>query len=110
MPNMQADPPKHIDVDKARGLTLTWADDVSSFYPVDYLRANSPSADVKTLKEEMQRNPLTVLPDSFASDAPLTITDAELVGNYALRLKFSDGHSTGIYSWVYLREIDRREK
>ena len=28
------------------------------------------------------------------------------VGNYALRLHFSDGHTTGIYSWEYLRKID----
>ena len=36
----------------------------------------------------------------------LTALGAELVGNYALRINFSDGHSTGIYSWDYLREID----
>jgi hypothetical protein len=32
--------------------------------------------------------------------------NTELVGNYAPRITFSDGHSTGIYSWDYLREID----
>jgi DUF971 family protein len=36
----------------------------------------------------------------------LTALDAELVGNYAIRIRFSDGHSTGIYSWRYLRSID----
>ena len=39
-------------------------------------------------------------------DRGLTVESAELVGNYALRLRFSDGHDTGIYSWQYLREID----
>jgi DUF971 family protein len=29
-----------------------------------------------------------------------------MVGNYAIRIRFSDGHDTGIYSWAYLREID----
>lgn len=53
----------------------------------------------------MQRNPLTVLPSS-ASGQPLTIADAEVVGTYALKVVFSDGHDTGIYSWAYLREID----
>jgi DUF971 family protein len=28
------------------------------------------------------------------------------VGNYAIKITFSDGHDTGIYSWVYLRSID----
>jgi hypothetical protein len=32
--------------------------------------------------------------------------DAALVGNYALKIRFSDGHDTGIYSWAYLRRID----
>jgi DUF971 family protein len=29
-----------------------------------------------------------------------------MVGNYALRITFSDGHATGLFSWRYLREID----
>jgi DUF971 family protein len=29
-----------------------------------------------------------------------------MVGNYAVKISFSDGHDTGIYSWQYLREID----
>ena len=41
------------------------------------------------------------------SDAitPLTATGAELVGNYAIRIDWSDGHSSGIYSWAFLREL-----
>jgi hypothetical protein len=55
----------------------------------------------------LERNPLTVLPTSKTGDTgPLVATSAELVGNYAIRIRFSDGHDTGIYSWAYLREID----
>ena len=50
--------------------------------------------------------PLTVLPASATGDQPLTATGAQLVGNYAVRIIFSDGHDTGLYSWDYLREID----
>jgi DUF971 family protein len=57
------------------------------------------------LRQEMARNPLTVLP-SRGSSGPLTALSAELVGNYAIRVRFSDGHETGIYSWTYLRTID----
>ncbi|MFM8731470.1 MAG: gamma-butyrobetaine hydroxylase-like domain-containing protein [Phycisphaerales bacterium] len=35
-----------------------------------------------------------------------TAVDAVVVGNYAIRIRFSDGHSTGIFSWSYLRSID----
>lgn len=97
--------PRHLDLDRERGLTIEWEDGVRSFYPVAHLRRASPSADAKAIREELARNPLTVLPAS-RQEGPLTALDAELVGNYALRIRFSDGHSTGIYSWAYLRSID----
>ncbi|MCH6551877.1 MAG: DUF971 domain-containing protein [Planctomycetes bacterium] len=99
--------PVHLDLKKDSGLTVHWADGSTSHYPVAYLRRMSPSADARMLREQLEANPLTVLPASAASrPGPLTIQDAELVGNYAVRLRFSDGHHTGIFSWVYLREID----
>ena len=97
--------PVHLDLDRERGLTVEWNDGRRSFYPVAYLRRHSPSADAKTLRESLATNPLTVLPSSAAA-GPLRAESAELVGNYALRIEFSDGHRTGIYSWTYLREID----
>lgn len=97
--------PVHLELIRERGLEITWNDGSSSFYPNAYLRRSSPSADSKVLREEMARNPLTVLP-AARSSAPLTALSAELVGNYAIRIHFSDGHSTGIYSWRYLRSID----
>ena len=102
--------PLHLDLKKDRGLTVTWSDGRESFYPVAYLRRMSPSADARVLREQMARNPLTVLPSSGPTPgAPLTATGAELVGHYALRIRFSDGHDTGIYSWEYLRQIDPME-
>ncbi len=97
--------PLHLDIDRERGLTVSWADGTSSFYPVAHLRRMSPSAEARALREQMAANPLTVLPAS-RGEGPLRLLDAELVGHYALRLRFSDGHHTGIYSWDYLREID----
>ena len=100
--------PRHLDLKKDKGLTVTWADGTVSFYPIVYLRKMSPSADTRLLREEMAKNPLTVLPASAVSEdkTPLTATGAEMVGNYAVKILFSDGHDTGIYSWEYLREID----
>jgi DUF971 family protein len=99
------DVPTRIDLKKDRGLTIEWADGSTSYYAIAYLRRMSPSADMRELREEMAKNPLTILPSGLAG-GPLTATSAELVGNYALRIHFSDGHSTGIYTWSYLREID----
>jgi DUF971 family protein len=99
------DTPRHIDLKKDKGLTIEWSDGSTSYYSIPYLRKMSPSADAKDLREKMRSNPLTVLPASRSS-GPLVATDAELVGNYAIKIAFSDGHATGLYSWKYLREID----
>jgi DUF971 family protein len=47
---------------------------------------------------------LTVLPGNPAL-GPLVVVNAELVGNYAIRLDWSDDHGSGIYSFSYLRDI-----
>jgi DUF971 family protein len=98
-------PPSHIDLKKDRGLTIGWPDGSTSFYPIAHLRRWSPSADSRELRAEQERNPLTVIPGGRSS-GPLVALDAELVGNYALRLHFSDGHDAGIYTWEYLWSID----
>lgn len=100
------DAPTRLDLKKDRGLTVEWPDGSTSYFTIAYLRRMSPSAEARQLREEMAKNPLTVLPASRGASGPLTAESAELVGNYALRIRFSDGHDTGIYSWGYLREID----
>ncbi len=111
------DAPAKLDLKKDVGLTVGWADGTSSFYPIVYLRRMSPSADARQLRMEQARNPLTVLPASAAragsgvgGGGALVAESAEMVGNYAIRIRFSDGHDTGIYSWAYLREIDPANK
>ena len=65
--------------------------------PYEFLRVSSPSAEVRGHgpgQETLQTGKRDV-----------TITSVESVGHYALRPTFSDGHSTGIYSWDYLYTI-----
>lgn len=102
---MDTPPPVSVNLEKDRGLTIEWADGAVSFYPVAHLRRMSPSAEAREQRKQIASNPLTVLKSSGGS-GPLRALSAELVGNYALRIVFSDGHRTGIYSWRYLREID----
>ena len=98
--------PKHLDLQRERGLAIVWDDGRKSFYPLPLLRKLSPSAEQRLLREEMTQNPLTVLPANSPTADGLTAVGAELVGNYAIRIKFSDGHETGIFTWHYLRRID----
>src|SRR5262245_44670668 len=65
--------PRQLDLKKDSGLTVEWADGRRSFYPIGYLRRMSPSAEMRQLREEMERNPLTVLPAKMgAHKGPLT--------------------------------------
>lgn len=100
--------PRNLDLKKDRGLTVEWDDGTTSYFSIAYLRKMSPSADARQLREEQKSNPLAILPASAAraTSQNLVAEGAEMVGNYALRIRFSDGHDTGIYSWAYLREID----
>jgi DUF971 family protein len=68
--------------------------------PAELLRVESPSAEVQGHAPDQK-----VL---VAGKRSVRITDAEPIGIYAVKLAFSDGHSTGIFSWSYLAELDRR--
>ncbi len=101
---MSAPRPTHLDLERTTALTITWSDGRISVLPVALLRRMSPSADQRQLREALASNPLTVLP-SRTFEGPLTADSIELVGHYALRIRFSDGHDTGIYTWEYLRSL-----
>lgn len=96
--------PVHFDLKRDESLTVRWSDGRVSVYPVGLLRRLSPSADAQQAREALAENPLTVLASSEGS--PLRADRIEPVGRYAVRLIFSDGHQTGLYTWPYLREID----
>jgi len=100
---MNVDRPRDIAIDRTTNrLTITWADDHVSEYELRWLRANCPCA---TCREE--RRVAAVETDFLKlSSGPLPSTQiagAELVGNYAIRLKWTDGHDTGIYAFSLLR-------
>jgi DUF971 family protein len=65
--------------------------------PAEYLRVESPSAEVQGHGpgEKM----------IVAERAHVGIIDLEPVGNYAVRIKFDDLHDTGIYSWDYFYQL-----
>ena len=78
---------------------ITWNDEHISSYPSWYLRENCPCAHCV---EEFSGRRL-ILQGSIPST--LERVDVAPVGNYALSFTWSDGHSTGIYSFDFLRRI-----
>jgi DUF971 family protein len=83
-------------------LTVRFDDGVDVALPAEYLRVLSPSAEVQGHSAEQR----VTVPGKI----DVAVTAIDPVGNYAVRLTFSDGHSTGIFSWPYLRRLgDERE-
>jgi DUF971 family protein len=104
--NVRAGPatrPKSLTVDRAAAtLRVEWLDGHISHYPLRWLRANCPCA---TCREERRAAALEADELKLMS-GPLPsaeITAAELVGNYAVRFTWADGHDTGIYVFAALR-------
>ena len=67
--------------------------------PCEYLRVHSPSAEVQGHGRGQR-----VL---VAGKRDVAIDAVEPVGNYAVLLRFSDGHATGLFSWGVLHELGR---
>lgn len=67
--------------------------------PAEYLRVESPSAEVQGHG--------AAKPPPVAGKRQVAVTEAEPVGNYAVRLIFDDGHATGLYSWELLHRLGR---
>lgn len=90
--------PTEIRLKKESKLLIVSFDDGSEFqYSCEYLRVHSPSAEVKGHgpgQETLQ-----------TGKEHVGITAIEPVGHYAVRLKFDDGHDTGLYTWEYLHEL-----
>ncbi len=86
----------------ARELVIRFEDGYAGAIPFELLRVESPSAETKG--HGATRPPPPALKMSVG------VRGAELVGRYAVRVQFDDGHDTGLYSWRYLRELaDQRE-
>ncbi len=92
--------PTEIRLKRAERVLEVAFDDGSRFaLPAEYLRVESPSAEVQG---HVPSQKVTV-----AGKRDVGIMRLEQVGNYAVRIEFDDGHSTGIYSWPYLHRIGR---
>jgi DUF971 family protein len=86
----------------SRVLDVAFDDGRSFSLPVEYLRVYSPSAEVRGHgpgQEVLQ-----------AGKREVNVSAIEPVGMYAVKLVFTDGHDTGIYSWEYLYELGLKQE
>jgi DUF971 family protein len=96
--------PEHIAISKSKGIKIDWKDSHHSEYGLTYLRDKCPCATCTGAHGTPPRQPEAENP--FQMYKPrLTMLGVEPVGNYAIRINWSDGHNTGIYSYEHLRLI-----
>jgi len=85
-----------------REVAIAWSDGVETYHDFEKLRAASPSA--ANLGER------DILGNQYGGNGPksfpgVEVLGWEIVGNYALRFMFTDGHGSGLYSYDYLRKL-----
>ncbi len=80
---------KRLEVDFDNGVGFA--------YPAEYLRVESPSAEVQGHGPGQKQ--------TVSGRRHVGILEIEPVGNYAVKIKFDDLHDTGIFSWRYLRDL-----
>jgi DUF971 family protein len=101
---LQPGTPRPIEIklhQKSRLLEIGFDDGKTFQLSCEYLRVYSPSAEVRGHgpgQEVLQEGKKDV-----------EITAIEPVGNYAVKLVFSDGHDTGLYSWDYLHHLGEKQ-
>ena len=86
----------------ARSTEIQWADGHKGVYPHEILRGYCPCAGCQGHSGTISFIDASALP---AGGTALEIEEIEPVGNYALQLTWLDGHSSGIYSYIYLRSL-----
>ena len=87
--------PEEIRLSKSKdSLFVKFDNGYETTLPSELLRVESPSAEVQGHGVGQKKTP--------AGKAEVTISAIEPVGNYAIRISFSDGHDTGLFSWNIL--------
>jgi DUF971 family protein len=80
-----------------RTLQVTFDDGSAFSLSAELLRVTSPSAEVQGHSEAQRK--------TVGGKRNVTILSVDPVGNYAVKIGFDDTHSTGIYSWAFLRDL-----
>jgi DUF971 family protein len=92
--------PEELRVNKARDrLSVTFDTGERIEVSAEYLRTQSPSAEVKGHGREKM--------PPVARKRGVKIVLLDPIGNYAVRIAFDDGHDTGLFTWTYLHELAR---
>ena len=83
-------------------LAILWSDGVESYLPLERFRRACPCAMCGGEPDVLGN---IVRPDVSYTGASFELVGWQIVGAYALQPRWADGHSTGLYSFQYLRRL-----
>ena len=86
---------------QSKQLEIAFEDGARFRLPYEFLRVNSPSAEVRGHgpgQEVLQ-----------VGKQGVDVTGVEPVGSYAMKITFSDGHDSGLYTWEYLYHLGKHQ-
>lgn len=85
----------------SRELEITFDNEANYHFPYEFLRVNSPSAEVRGHgpgQEVLQ-----------VGKRDVSVTALDPVGNYAMKITFDDGHDSGLFTWTYLDTLGKNQ-
>jgi DUF971 family protein len=98
--------PEHIAISKSKGIEIDWKDGDHSSFSCAFLRDHCPCAVCTGSHGTVPQKTSYEKPSPFQMFQPaLKMLNVEPVGQYAIKIHWNDGHSSGIYSFEYLKEI-----
>lgn len=83
-------------------LELDFDDQTKVSLPAELLRVGSPSAEVQGHSPDQKQ--------TVAGKRGVGIVAVEPIGHYAVRIRFTDGHDTGIYTWEFLYRLGQEKE
>ena len=87
---------------QTRNLEIAFEDGVRYRLPFEFLRVNSPSAEVRGHgpgQEVLQ-----------VGKSNVVVNNVTPVGSYAIKIEFDDGHDSGLYTWEYLYDLGKHQE
>ncbi|HPM22910.1 MAG TPA: DUF971 domain-containing protein [Phycisphaerae bacterium] len=99
--------PTDIAIARGGSLRICWSDGRLSDIPLPVLRKACPCAQCRESQGAKAGSGLPVIPAPAAQAAMTAVAGAELVGYYAVRMRWQDGHDVGIYDYELLRRLGR---
>jgi len=95
--------PEEIRLSKSKdNLFVRFDNGFETSLSAELLRVESPSAEVQGHGSGQKTTP--------SGKRMVTVAGIEAVGNYAIRISFSDGHDTGLFSWDILHDYGQRQQ